>query len=299
MNNKEIWTFKYEPKSVEEMVIPDNMIPVLNKVIKEQPNLLLAGGPGIGKGTFVNIFLKETGCDFIRINGSKENSIDDVRDKITSFATSMSMGIGKIKYVYINEFDFFSQPGQGSLRDLIESVQSITRFIFTCNYANKIIDPLKSRCQSIEFPNPPIDKLGRFCMGILKYEGVKEIDKKLLLTIIKKHTPDIRRIINTIQLNTIDGKLIKLVDINTDKSNQEILKSILETDLDSIRKILRSNPVDYNNLYEFLYESVGEFKSPGDAIILIANALRDNNFSSNREINFMGMICNGLKGNIF
>jgi replication factor C small subunit len=293
-----IWTFKYEPTTVDGMVIPDNMVATLKKIIQEQPNMLLSGGPGIGKGTFVNIFLKETGCDFLRINASKENSIDDVRDKITSFATSMSTN-NKLKYVYLNEFDHFSIPGQASIRQLQEDVQSITRFILTCNYANKIIDPLKSRCQCIEFPDPPLNKLGKFCVDILKAEGVKEIDKTVLVKIIKKHTPDIRRIINTLQLNVINNKLIAINDMNSDATNITILKNILSADLDEIRKALRSNPVDYINLYEFLYENVGEFKSPGDAIILIANALRDNNFIANREINFIGMLCNGLKQGVF
>jgi replication factor C small subunit len=303
MNNTNIWTFKYEPKSIDDMVIPDEMVPLLKKVIQEKPNLLLAGSPGIGKGTFANILLKETGCDFIKINASKENSIDDVRERISRFATTMNVG-STLKYVYLNEADSLSKGSDGSggaqksLRQLMEDVQGITRFILTCNYPTAIIDALKSRCQSIEFPNPPMKKLAKFCLSILKQENITEIDKSLIVSIIKKHTPDIRRIINTLQFNTIDGKLLKIIDINTDKSNQEILKAMLDSDIDNVRKTLRSNPIDYNNLYSFLYENVGEFKSPGDCIILIANALRDDNISFNKEINFMGMVCNGLKHGI-
>ena len=137
--DQSIWCFKYAPQKLDDMILSEESKKVLQKVILECPNVLLVGKPGTGKGTFVDIFLKETGYDFMKINASDENSIDIVRDKIKSFATSL--GITNKKIVYINESDFLSQNAQAGCRDLTETVQKNTRFFFLANYPQKIIDP--------------------------------------------------------------------------------------------------------------------------------------------------------------
>ncbi|MFW6312017.1 MAG: AAA family ATPase, partial [Nanoarchaeota archaeon] len=209
-----------------------------------------------------NIFLKETGYDYIKINASDENSIDDIRTKVKSFATSM--GITDKKIVYLNEMDFLSIQGQSSLRELMESVQKTTRFFFLVNYPHKVIEPLRSRCQSICLNDPPAKEIYRFVSDILKKEGVQVKNKVVIIELIKKLYPDIRQIINTLQLNSSSGILSKVKISSSSDLYEEIFQKILSKDIESVRKILRSETIDYTSLFKYLYEKTGEVKSPGD-----------------------------------
>lgn len=295
--NKDVklFTFEHEPKSLKEMVLDSNVRQKLEKFIVEKPNILLHGGPGVGKGTFVNIFLKETGLDYIKINASDENSIDDVRSKIKSFATTMGLQLPKI--IVLNENDHLSTQAQAAMRDLIESVQKITRFIFCCNYINKVIPEIQSRCQVVQIVNPPATEVFNHCVKILNKEKIK-YDKKVVVEIIKQKFPDIRSIINTIQLNVKDKKLESATIDNFNDLYNEILKLMKEQDIEGIRKIFKNNPVNYVDIYSFLFENVGEFKSPGDAIIEIGESAYRNEIVSIKEIQFMSMIMNMYKKGI-
>lgn len=288
-----IWTFTYEPKTFPEMILSDDMRAILGKVIKERPNIMLVGNAGVGKGTFTNIFLKETGLDFMKINASDETSIDAMRSKVKSFATAL--GITPLKIVVLNECDFLSIQGQAMLRDLMESVQGITRFILQCNYGQKIIPELISRCQVIELNGPPMKDIGMHCLKILKAEGVTVKNKSVISDTIKKLYPDIRKIINTLQMNTINGVIdsVKLEQVN--EVYQDIFKMIKVQDLDGIRKSLRSNAIDYPELYSSIFEKAGEFKSPGDVIIIVAEHLYRDAIVAIKEINFLAMVVNILK----
>ena len=132
-----IWTFAYEPQKFEDIILNDVVKPRLQKALTEIPNLMLVGPPGVGKGTYTNIFLKETKLDFIKLNCSDETSIDGIRTKVKSFATAL--GVTKMKIVVMNESDYLSPAAQAMLRDLIEQVEGITRFIFQFNYGHKMI----------------------------------------------------------------------------------------------------------------------------------------------------------------
>ena len=294
--DQSIWCFKYAPQKLDDMILSEESKKVLQKVILECPNVLLVGKPGTGKGTFVDIFLKETGYDFMKINASDENSIDIVRDKIKSFATSL--GITNKKIVYINESDFLSQNAQAGLRDLTETVQKNTRFFFLANYPQKIIDPIKSRCQTISLNDPPKDQILRHCFKILKAENIEVKNKTGVVDIIKAHYPDIRQIINTLQLNCVNGIFDSVKISSTSDVFESIYKNMKSHEIDEIRKILRSEGIDYPELFNFLYEKAPETKSPGDFIISIGEYLYRDSSVAIKEINFMAFYFEMMKKGI-
>lgn len=283
--SQEIWCFKYAPQSLDEMILSDDKKEILKKVIKECPNVLLAGKPGTGKGTFMDIFLKETGYDFLKLNMSDENSVDTVRDTIKTFATSL--GFTNKKIVYGNEFDAVSLQGQQAIRDLLESVQKNCRFFFLANYPQKIIDPIKSRCQTITLNEPPKDQLLKFCFKILKAENIEVKNKSGVVEIIKAHYPDIRQIVNTLQLNCVNGVFDTVKISTTSDVFENIFTYMKEADIESIRKTLRSEGVDYPALFNYLYEKAPEVKSPGDFVISLGEYLYRDAFVAIKEINFM------------
>lgn len=186
------------------------------------------------------------------------------------------------------------QGAQKMLRQLMEDVQNITRFILIANYGEFIIDELASRCQTIEMGSPPAKDIFTFVMDILSKENIKVKNKSVVVDIIKELYPDIRRIINTIQLNTVDGKLTSFEKTLTNQY-KAILKSMKEGDLEDIRKILRTSPINYNQLYHYLFDNIGEFTSPGDMIITIGEYLYKHNIVSIKEINFMAMAAYCIK----
>jgi DNA polymerase III delta prime subunit len=295
-HKQDIWTFKHEPISFDDMVLNDDVRGKLSKALKEVPNLMLVGPAGVGKGTFTHIFLKETGLDYLWVNASDETSIDNIRTKVKSFATSL--GITPLKIVVLNEADFISVPGQAMLRDLMEQVQKITRFILMCNYGHKVIPELQSRCQVVELSSPPLKEVAKFAMTILKKEKVKIDNVEKVLDVVKKLYPDIRSIINTLQLNTIDGKITNIKLSNASGIYNKILEMVKERDLDGIRKTLRSNTINYNELYQYFFDNVGDMKSPGDAIIEVADALYRDSIVAIKEINFIGFIMKLIKKGI-
>jgi replication factor C small subunit len=263
--------------------------------MKELPNMILYGKPGVGKGTFTHILLKETGLDYLWVNASDERGIDVMRDKIKSFATAL--GISGMKIVVMNEGDALTTDSQKMLRQLIEDVQRITRFIFLANYEHMFIPEIKSRCQVIEVSDPPGRDILEFCERILKSEHVK-YDKKTVISIIKKCHPDIRKTIWRLQENTIDNVLKGDTISASENSFKSILDMMVKKDLDGLRSFLRSNVVDYIGLYDFLFENVGEFASPGDAILEIGEHLYRNDSMAIKEINFIHMVVSMMKGGV-
>jgi len=274
----------------------DVVKPQLKKALVEIPNLMLVGPPGVGKGTFTNIFLRTTKLDYIKLNCSDETSIDAMRTKVKSFATAL--GTTPMKIVVLNESDHLSDSAQAMLRDLIESVESITRFIFQCNYGHRMIKEIHSRCQVIELNNPPAKEIYRHVMDILKKEKVEVKDNKAIVHIIKQLYPDVRKIIHTLQLNTIDGKIETIKMDEVQEVHQQILDSILKKDLDEVRKLLRNHSINYPDLYAHLYENVDKFKSPGDAILIIGEHLYRDGLVAIKEINFVTMVVSLLKRGI-
>jgi replication factor C small subunit len=295
--SKEIWTFKYEPQKFDDIILNDKIKSKLKKALEEVPNLMLVGPPGVGKGTFTNIFIKETGFDHMWINASDETGIDAIRDKVKSFSTAL--GITPLKIVVLNEADALSRGASGAqkmLKQLIEDVQRITRFIFLTNDESLMMNELMSRCQVIRVDNPPGKEVYKFVADILKKENVK-FDQKMLVNIVKKCHPDIRSTILTVQQNVLKGKLVS--DEGVYESMWDgILKSMKEGDLDNIRVTLKSNTINYAALYKHLFENIDGFKSPGDAIIMIGEYMYRDTTVAIKEINFMAMVVNMMKQGI-
>ncbi len=286
-----IWTFKYEPQKIEDMILNEEVKAKLTKAIKEVPNLMLYGTAGVGKGTFTNILLRETGYDKMWLNASDETGIDIVREKIAPFSTSMPMT--PLQIVVLNESDSLTstskQNAQKMLKQLMEDVHKITRFVFLTNNINDMIPELQSRCEVISVCSPPKKEIGKFALNILRKEKVK-FEGKDVMDIVKKCYPDIRKTILVLQENTIDGKLTGSMISATEALNKKLLQLAIDKDVENLRKELRGNYVDYPDLFAYFYENAGEFKKPGNAIILIGEHMHRHVRYPVPEINFMSMV---------
>ena len=291
-----LWTEKYRPKTVEDCILPERLkIPFQEYVNQKQiPNLLLAGGAGVGKTTVAKALCNEVGCDYIVINGSDESGIDTFRTKIKNYASSMSLTGGR-KVIIIDEADYLNPNStQPALRNAIEEFASNCSFIFTCNYKNRIIEPLHSRCAVIEFSlkNGEKAKMAsaffKRIQSVLQSESVGYEDK-VIVELIKKHFPDFRRIINELQRYSQFGKIDTgvLAQIG-DISIAEIVKFIRDKDFGSIRKWVATNDVDSNTLYRKLYESMYDLMKPQSipqAVLILADYQYKAAFVADQEIN--------------
>ena len=287
---KNIWVYKYQPETFQDIILNDEIKPKLNKAVTELPNLLLYGKAGLGKGCFANVLIKKDNIDYMWINASDESGIDVVRSKIRPFATAMCMK--DMKVVVLNECDSLTSGPQGSqkmLRQLMEDTYHLCRFILICNYENYIIDEIKSRCTVLRFDNPPKKEIGKLCLKILRQENIK-FEGKTVIEIVTKCYPDIRKTINVLQENCIEGKLTGSRIYASEVLFEKIFSLILTQDLESIIQELKSNYIPYPELYEYMYERAGEFKEPGAAILLIGKHLFQDNFVGIKEINFISMI---------
>lgn len=284
------WIFKYEPLTLKDMVVTDNKRELLKDIINKLPNTLIAGKRGTGKGTFMNILLRETQCTSLKINASMENSIDDVREKIRKFATSFDPS--GVKIVYLNECDRVSPAAQDGLRQLIEDTQKATSFFLLCNNENKITEELKSRFgYHLNLNDPPAKSIMFRCFEILKKENVQIENKRLLVDLIKKCYPDIRKIIGTLESNVRNGVIKNIIHSTTQDFFADLWKLMKNQDIETLRKKLKSNYIEYSDLYSFLYAQVIDdpelVNNPGDFIIYTGEYLYRNETVAIKEINFM------------
>jgi len=292
---RELWEFKYAPTKFDEMILNDNIKPALKDALKTRPNMLIYGPPGVGKGTFVEVLKNYNDLNglTLKINASDETGIDAMRDKVKSFATAMS--IDKMKLVYLNEADSLTSGPQGSqkmLRDLMESTQNNTQFILVLNYINLVIPEILSRCQVYNITSPPAVDIFKYCQKILLSEKVK-FKPDSLISLVKKCYPDVRNTIITLQQNVIDGVLSdNLVESASEQVYKQILDNMMK-DPSEVRKILKSNTIHYDGLYNYLYEQLMTdddlFTDDGSAIIHTGEASYRNSIVANKEINFMSM----------
>lgn len=297
MSKDYIWSQKYRPETLNEfagnVVIRDKFKEYIDN--NDIPNLLLTGKNGTGKTTLAKIIVKNIDCDYIYINASDENNIDTVRNKIKSFATSV--GFKKLKVIILDEADYITINGQAALRNLMEVTSKNARFILTCNYYNKIIEPVISRCQTFDIK--PIDKVdvAARIIHILDSESIK-YDKKDVVFIINSFYPDIRKIINEMQKYSTNNVLkISEEKIIDSDYKLKILNILIGNDskkkkFDSIRQIIANNSiVNFVELYKFLYDNIDELNyTPSDVILILAEHEYQDAFVVDKEITFCACI---------
>jgi replication factor C small subunit len=297
-----LWVEKYRPKTLSDCILPIDLNTVLNGMVKEGsiPNMMLYGKAGTGKTTVARALAHDIDADSIVINCSEENGIDTLRTKIRSYCSTVSLN-GGLKVVILDEFDYANaQSIQPALRGAIEEFAKNCRFIMTCNYKSRIIDPLHSRCTGLDFTVPSSEK-AQIATNILKrieYILTTEnipYDKSVLVNLIKKHFPDIRRIINELQRYASSGKIdVGILAQGSTESYKELIGFMKQKDFASCRKWVVQN-LDLNTadffkkLYNELYTALKHNSIP-QAILIIANYQYKSAFAADQEINTMALV---------
>ena len=293
-----LWVEKYRPKKIEDCILPDAIKSTFQEYVnrKEIPNLLLSGTAGVGKTTIAKALCNEVGCDYIVINGSDESGIDVLRNKIKNYASSVSLAGGR-KVVIIDEADYLNPNStQPALRGAIEEFSSNCSFIFTCNFKNRIIDPIHSRCSVIDFKvNGSKAKMAaaffKRVEWILEQEGIA-YEKDVVAAVITKHFPDNRRVINELQRYSVSGTIDKgILSSIADVQLDALVTSLKTKDFASTRKWVTSNldndPVKiYRKLYDTLYE-VLKAESVPQMVLILAKYQYQAAFVADHEINMV------------
>ena len=299
MNEDFLWVEKYRPRTVAETILPNELKKTFQQFVdqKNVPNLLLSGGAGVGKTTIAKAMLNELGADYMIINGSNEGRlIDTLRNEINNFASSMSFTGGR-KYVILDEADYLNaQSVQPALRNFMEEYSNNCGFILTCNFKNKIIEPLHSRCSTVEFVIPKTEKpkiaaqfYKRIC-DILNGEGVV-YEKSVVAELINTHFPDWRRVLNELQRYSATGRIDAGILSNLTDDNIGVLISYLkDKKFTEMRKWVGENTdIDSNLLYRTLYDvlptKLKSTTSVAGAIITLAEYQYKEAFAANSEIN--------------
>jgi len=290
--NHTLWTEKYRPTKLDDYVGNEHLKTKVAGYLENNdiPHLLLFGRAGTGKTTLAKLIVKSIDCDYMIINASDENNVEMVRTKVKNFASSM--GFKKFKVIILDEFDYMSKEAQAILRNLMETFSAHCRFILTCNYVEKVIDPIQSRCQSFQIVPPTKKDVAIQMSKILKAESI-EFDVKDLVPIIDASYPDIRKVINTCQLNSNKGKL--KVDVQNLLENDYKMKvlDILKSNDDSRNKymkvrqaIIDSKANDFSELYTLLYNKVDEFapNNTSGVILFLGEAVANSSLANDKEI---------------
>jgi replication factor C small subunit len=301
-NEHSLWVEKYRPDTLEGYVGNEHILEKVKIYIENEdvPHLLLYGVAGTGKTTLAKIITNQIDCDVMYINASDENSVDAVRDKIRGFASSM--GFRKWKVVILDEADYLTPNAQAALRNLMETFSKSTRFILTCNYVEKVIDPIQSRCQTFAITPPSKKEVAKRLYDILNQEGV-EFQNEDLAVLVNSGYPDIRRVLNAAQRQVVGGTL-KIDTTSTIQANytDDVIKvlqkgSDMKQQFTEIRQIIADSKVkDFTPLYRALYDEVDNYASGkvGQTILNIADGQYKDSMVVDKEINVMAMMLNIL-----
>ncbi len=307
-NNRDqfLWVERYRPRKLDDCILPDDQLKTFREFVAtgEIPNMLLCGSAGVGKTTIARAICEELGCDYIIINGSEESGIDVLRTKIREFASSVSFG-GKTKVVILDEADYLNPNStQPALRAFIEEFANNCRFIFTCNFKNRIIAPLHSRTAVIEFKLTKADRpkmAGRFMKrlsDILATENVT-FDEKVVAEVLKKHFPDYRRVLNELQRYSVSGTIDEGILVNVQEVNmKELVASLKSKDFKKMRNWVVDNiDNDPNLIFRKIYDTIlDDVKYPSQLVLLLADYQYKAAFAANPEINLVACLAEIMAG---
>jgi len=298
-----LWVEKYRPQKIDDCILPESLKTTFHQYVKqgELPTLLFSGTAGVGKTTVAKALCNEIGAEFIVVNGSEEGrSIDVLRTTIKGFATTVSLTDAK-KVVIIDEADYMNaQSVQPALRNFIEEYSNNCRFIFTCNFKNRIIEPLHSRCSVIEFKIDGVEKqkvAGLFfkrVTQILTQEGV-EFDPKVVAELITKHFPDYRRMLNELQRYSVSGKIDTGILANlSEESYKGLVSDLKEKKFNDVRKwVAKNSDLESSELFKQLYDNASvymEAASIPQLVLILADYQYKSAFVADQELNTMAAL---------
>jgi len=293
-----LWVEAFRPDTLDGYVGNDHVVSKVKVYLEsgDVPHLLFYGQAGTGKTTLAKIIAKGVDSDVMYINASDENNIETVRTKIKNFASTV--GFRQWKIVILDEADYMTPNGQAALRNLMETFSKTCRFILTCNYVEKIIDPIQSRCQAFAIEPPNRKEVAKRIVNILNERDIK-YDNQDLVTVINSGYPDIRRILNSCQSQIIDNQLViddnSLVQANYMTKLLEILKgsSDKKTAFRDTRQLINDSKVkDFTALYRYLFDELDTYAegSIAAAILILAEAQYQDTFAVDKELHVMAML---------
>jgi len=297
MRDDFLFVEKYRPQTVADTILPDDLKKNFQQFVDQEnvPNLILSGGPGVGKTTVAKAMLEELRCDYIVINGSMNGNIDTLRNEIQQFASSVSLQGGR-KYVILDEADYLNPNStQPALRNFMEEYSKNCGFILTCNFKNRIIEPLHSRCSVIDFTLQKDDKVRlaaemfkRAC-SILTQENI-EFDKKVVAEVVKKHFPDNRRVLNELQKYGSCGKIDTGILQNVQNvSITNLTNALKDKNFTEVRKwVAQNSDADSSEIFRTIYDAASEFltsSSVPQLVLILADYQYKAAFVADPEIN--------------
>ena len=297
-----LWVEKYRPRTVGECILPKSLKDTFTNIVAsgELPNMMFSGSAGVGKTTMARALCNELDLDYIIINGSEEGNIDTLRGKIKQFASSVSLS-GGYKVVILDEADYLNpQSTQPALRGFIEEFSNNCRFILTCNFKQRIIEPLHSRCSVYDFTIPVKEKpamaAGFFkrLITVLENENI-EYEQKALITLVEKQFPDWRRVLNECQRYSVSGKIDAGVLINIDSDNvKTLMASLKNKDFKKMRKWVVDNiDIEPQSIFRMIYDNMVDHAQPQSIpqiVLIIADYQYKNAFVADHEINVVACL---------
>ncbi len=296
-NTNSIWAERYRPTSLSDYVGNDVLKEKVKQYINENdiPHLLLYGGAGTGKTTLAKLITKSIKCDVLYINASDDNGIDTIRVKIKNFASTI--GFNGLKVIILDEADYLTAAGQAGLRNTMETYSMNTRFILTCNYHERITEPIQSRCQSYAIHPPTKKDVAANLVKILQKENVK-FDKESVVLLVNSHYPDIRAIINTAQRGVINAELkLAKEDVLQGDIKSKLIDMLKNTNkkqaFTDIRQLVADNSLkNFSDLYTEMYEKIDVYagNAQGEVILALAEGQYQEASVADREICFMATI---------